>query len=607
MKGKFAELILWKADIDSEEVLKQNGIVKNSDLEEPCDRFENLYKTVEEDEDVADGFEKLFKTIEKDQELELYAAMPTVKYINSMILNLNDIILKNSDVGEIVKELVDELVDKTVEEGKESDRDVAEGFEKLYETSEKDEEVDLDDGAEAFEKEHFVSENKQEEVIDKLDKKNLSEDIDSESEMNRPKRNEKCEVAEDPYVTLVVNDLTVTARKDIDSKTTLCLYCQQNRLDQPEYVVSKYLSLFRARFVLNGKHVVGSGSTMKKAEQAAARKYLNNNFVSGEIPLQAEITIVKKKRKVPPSKRRKEKKRLQEHLAKKDAEREAAKREESESESDRSDKNEGVGRLTGEQSLQFSLPSESKEIPVVYFDLERSTGSDASEIIQLAYCAQSGCGLFNIYPKGNIDPVCAKKSHKIYKKGNDLVRMGNILPSMHLEKACKDFLTFLRKLAALKGSKPVLVCHGTDTITLFNNMALVHLDEDLSEAILGAINFIQVISDDEDYPHDTSSISLTKLDPQKLNLSETLLGKDFDREELGAAHDALYDSKLLRRVVEEYCGSSRTMQMMVEEYMCAGEKSRMDARFHLSKHKSRKKRRDQSKFYTFFGWEDGFM
>merc|ERR1711867_79565 len=269
----------------------------------------------------------------------------------------------------------------------------------------------------------------------------------------------------------------------------------------------------------NGKRVVGSGSTMKKAEQAAARKYLNNNFVSGEIPLQAEITIVKKKRKVPPSKRRKEKKRLQEHLAKKDAEREAAKREESE--------------------------SESEEIPVVYFDLERSTGSDASEIIQLAYCAQSGCGLFNIYPKGNIDPVCAKKSHKIYKNGNDLVRMGNILPSMHLEKACKDFLTFLRKLAALKGSKPVLVCHGEDTITLFNNMALVSLDEDLSEAILGAINFQQVISDDDDYPHGTSSKSLTKIDPQKPNLSETVLGKDFDREELGAAHDALYDSKLL--------------------------------------------------------------
>ena len=621
MKGKFAELILWKADIDSEEVLKQNGIVKNSDLQEPCDRFENLYKTVGKDEDVADGFEQLFKTVEKDQEFELYAAMPTVKYINSIILNLNDIILKNSDVAEIVEKLVEELVDKTVEEGKESDRDVAEGFEKLYETIEIDEvvdyldlsveaiEFDLDDGAKASEKEHFVSE----EVVDKLDKKNIREDIDSESEMNRPKRNEECEAAADPYVTLVVNDLTVTARKDIDSKTTLCLYCQQNRLPFPEYVVSKYLSLFRARFVLNGKHVVGSGSTMKKAEQAAARKYLNNNFVSEESPLQAEIPMVKKKRKVPPSKKRKELKRLQMYLAKKDAAREAAEREESEheteSDSDRSesDKNEGVGRLTGEQSLQLSLPSESKEIPVVYFDLERSTGSEASEIIQLAYCAQSGCGLFNIYPKGDIDPICARRSHKIFKKGNDLVRMGNILPSMHLEKACKEFLTFLRKLAARKGSKPVIVCHGEDTITLFNNMALVSLDEDLSEAILGAINFQQVIYDDNEYPHKTSNISLTKIDPRKPNLSETVLGKDFDLEELGAAHDALYDSKLLRRVVEKYCGSSRNLQRIVKEYMCAAEKSRKDAIRHLSKHKSWKKRLEQSKFYTFFGWEHRFM
>ena len=245
---------------------------------------------------------------------------------------------------------------------------------------------------------------------------------------------------------------------------------------------------------------------------------------------------------------------------------------------------------------------------LVYFDLERSTGSEASEIIQLAYCAQSGCGISNIYPKGKIDSVCARMSHKISKgPGKDLVRQGEILPSMELEEACKAFLSFLRNLAALKGSKPVLVCHGSDTITLFNNMALVHLDKELSEAILGAVDFLQVINDDENYPHDTSSISLTKINPQKLNLSETVLGKDFDREELGAAHDALYDSKLLMRVVEQYCGVSQTMQIMVDTYMCAGENSRRHAMYHLSTPKSRKKRLDQSKFYTFFGWEDAFM
>ena len=296
---------------------------------------------------------------------------------------------------------------------------------------------------------------------------------------------------------------------------------------------------------------------------------------------------------------------MEKFLARKAAESAAGKPEESEA-----SKKEEKEQAHTHQIPVISEVDDIKEFDpgmLVYFDLERSTGSEASEIIQLAYCAQSGCGISNIYPKGNIDPVCARLSHKIYKKGNDLVRMGNILPSMHLEKACKDFLTFLRKLAALKGSKPVLVCHGEDTITLFNNMALVSLDEDLSEAILGAINFQQVISDDEEYPHDTSNISLTKIDPEKPNLSETLLGKDFDREELGAAHDALYDSKLLRRVVEKYCGSSRNMQRMVKEYMCAAEKSRKDAYLHLSKYKSWKKRRDQSKFYTFFGWEDRFM
>ena len=68
-------------------------------------------------------------------------------------------------------------------------------------------------------------------------------------------------------------------------------------MPQPQYTVTLWnpeedeWRLFRARFTLNGKHVVGSGSTPKKAEHAAARKYLNNNFMSGEISLQAEINI----------------------------------------------------------------------------------------------------------------------------------------------------------------------------------------------------------------------------------------------------------------------------------------------------------------------------
>ena len=214
MEGRISDWI----DIVFEKVLKKNGILKNSDVEE-----------------LSDGFENLYKEVEKDKELEL-------------------------------------------------ELDVAEGF------------SDEDDGGEEFEKEHF----KKEEEIDKLDKKNASDDmalniIDSESERNIPNRNEKYEVADDEFVTLMVNNLPVTARKNIDSKTTLCQYCQQNKLPQPQYTVTLWnpeedeWRLFRARFTLNGKHVVGSGSTPKKAEHAAARKYLHNNFMSREISLQAEI------------------------------------------------------------------------------------------------------------------------------------------------------------------------------------------------------------------------------------------------------------------------------------------------------------------------------
>ena len=67
-----------------------------------------------------------------------------------------------------------------------------------------------------------------------------------------------------------------------------------------------------------------------------------------------------------------------------------------------------------------------------------------------------------------------------------------------------------------------------------------------------------------------------------LNLRETVLGKDFNREELGAANDALYDSKLLMRVAEEYCGVSQTLQIMVDTYTRAIENVRRHVMYHLS-------------------------
>ena len=172
---------------------------------------------------------------------------------------------------------------------------------------------------------------------------------------------------DDEFVTLMVNNLPVTARKNIKAKTTLCLYCQQNNLPQPEYTLTLWnpeedeWRLFRARFTLNGKHVVGSGRTPKKAEHAAARKYLHNNFMSGEISPQAEINIPRPKKKVPPKQLKKQKKRMEKFLARKAAESAAGKPEESEERSESEekeqksreiipDKCDGVRRLTGEKS-----------------------------------------------------------------------------------------------------------------------------------------------------------------------------------------------------------------------------------------------------------------
>ena len=428
-------------------------------------------------------------------------------------------------------------------------------------------------------------------------------------------------VEEDEYITLLVNNLPVTVRKDATAKTMLTIYCQQNGLPYPDYKISlvnpeeKEWKLFKARFKLNEREVVGSGKNIKAAEMAAARKYLSNNFMSGENSPQAEIQVTKPKKNIPPKQLRKQQQRMDRYNARKKAEDEAAKKEEKEAPK----KEEKEAAKKGDVE---AIEIEEKQTPgtffndsiknidprtIVCFDLERATGSEASEIIQIGYCCKSGFGLSNIFPKGNIDMKSAKISHQIKIQGEHLVRKGEILPSMDLRKAVDEFIIFLRNIATKTGSKPILVCHGTDMTTLYNNLALIKCDGVLAESIRGAVDFLQVITDDESYPHDSSSKSLTKKKkkPEKLNLSQTILGKDYDRGEVDEAHDALYDSKLLMRVLDKYASAySQRLDIIVDTHMKDAEYLRRSVKDHLSSPKSRKKRLDQTEFYTFFGWED---
>ena len=299
--------------------------------------------------------------------------------------------------------------------------------------------------------------------------------------------------------------------------------------------------------------------------------------------------------------------------ARKKAEYEAAKKEEKEAskkeEKEAAKKGDVVAiEIEGKQTPGILINDSLKNIDprsIICFDLERATGSEASEIIQIGYCCKTGFGLSNIFPKGNIDKMSAQKSHQIKIQGEHLVRKGEILPSMDLRKAVDEFLIFLRNIATETGSKPILVCHGTDMTTLYNNLALIKCDGVLAESIRGAVDFLQVITDDESYPHDSSSKSLTKLNPGKLNLSQTILGKDYDRGVVDEAHDALYDSKLLMRVLDKYASAySQRLDIIVDTHMKDAEYLRRSVKDHLSSAKSKKKRLDQTKFYTFSGWED---
>ena len=187
--------------------------------------------------------------------------------------------------------------------------------------------------------------------------------------------------------------------------------------------------------------------------------------------------------------------------------------------------------------------------------------------------------------------------------------LGNILPRQKFRStvhtSSDKFIIFLRDIATKTGSKPILVCHGTDMTTLYNNFALFKRDGVLAESIRGAVDFLEVITDDLSFPHDSSSMSLSKINPNKLNLSQTILGQDYDEGEVDEAHDALYDSKLLMRVLNKYSSAySQRLDIIVDTHMKDAEDIRRGVKYHLSTAKSRRKRLEQTEFYTFFGWED---
>ena len=103
----------------------------------------------------------------------------------------------------------------------------------------------------------------------------------------------------------------------------------------------------------------------------------------------------------------------------------------------------------------------------------------------------------------------------------------------------------------------------------------------------------------------SSSNSQIRIRQPSVAHAKTILGQDYDEGEVDEAHDALYDSKLLMRVLNKYSSAySQRLDIIVDTHMKDAEDIRRSVKYHLSTAKSRRKRLEQTEFYTFFGWED---
>ena len=199
---------------------------------------------------------------------------------------------------------------------------------------------------------------------------------------------------DDGLEVLVINGRTLSVKENLSSKSKLNIYSQKFQLGKPEYrirVVDENHTVLR-KFIstveLEGKSSHGTGTSKKRAEVAASRKYCNNIFLGGGRSLLLGKQVRPSKIIVPSNKKRKDKikmdrfmemKRINNMIRKKKT------RDAAEDDLESPDKEDTV--LPGEvQGEVIDVPVAVASLPLAVpleFDLERSWGADDSEIIQL--------------------------------------------------------------------------------------------------------------------------------------------------------------------------------------------------------------------------------
>ena len=131
----------------------------------------------------------------------------------------------------------------------------------------------------------------------------------------RQKEEERDEEEDDEVRTLWINGRELDVKKKLNSKEVLNCYVQKYHLDKPAYQVivvnedSTPNRIFAANLRVDGKEVSASGESKRKAEFAAAWKFLDNISHCGGnyLPSGKEVSASRgKKNKATPSKKRKD-------------------------------------------------------------------------------------------------------------------------------------------------------------------------------------------------------------------------------------------------------------------------------------------------------------
>ena len=431
---------------------------------------------------------------------------------------------------------------------------------------------------------------------------------------------------EDEMVTLWINDRELDVKKILNSKEVLNCYVQKFQLEKPVYQVrvvnedSKQYRIFAANLRVDGKEVSASGDSKRRAEYAAAWKFVNNIAHRGgnSLPLGKEVSASRgKKNKPTPSKKRKDAAKWEKlKLIKEEEAKALSKEAEGISKEAEGISMETIGAVMKDIEKQSSNDIkqnrynhredrdqiEDEEYLFVSYDLENAAGPLDSEVIQIAYTTGTQSGSSYIFPRGKLDRIAAEKSHQIKVEGSKMTYKGRLICYETLQNGAQIFIDFLRGVA--DGRQIILLAHGDDIVTLMNNLALVGLDQEITKIIAAAVDTFEIFKEDGNY----QSLSLTST-KVKMNLAEAVLGDKITREEIVLhAHDAVFDAMLLSKVWAQYWSlqSPLCRKLMLENYSCSSSNIHSMCKEKIRRVQDRRARRGKSgtRGITLFnGWE----